>query len=104
MIFKCNYHFTSHPSIFRTNLISKLRGCVYPNEKPEFKECDIYKLNLKHTKHEEYKLAKERCLSDFKISEKEYMRLYMWFYNLTAQIKPACFKYVFSERFKSWRN
>ena len=76
VIYKCNYHFTSHPSIFRTSLVSKLKGCVYPHEKPIFqdvKNLDIEKYRGTH----QYKEARERCLMDFGVKEKEYMRLYL---------------------------
>lgn len=104
-IFKCTYHFTSHPSIFRTNLVDKLKGCVFPELKPKFEEINISKLGFdKYKNNNKYKTARERVLTDFGIKEKEYMRLYMWYYNLTAQIKPACFQYIYSKRSKDWSN
>lgn len=102
-IFKCNYHMTSHPSIFRTSLVEKLKGCVYPKEKKKFK--DVKSLGFeKFRGTKQYEEAKKRCLMDFGVLEKEYMRLYLWNYNLTAQIKPSCFRWVDGKRANKWKN
>lgn len=106
-IFKCNYHFTSHPSIFRTSLIYKIRGCVLPEYKPKMNKSGIPSLGFEKYKKidmDKYKTAVQRSLMNFGIKEKEYMRLYMWAYILTAQIRPTCFKYVKDKRSKDWRN
>jgi len=106
-IFKCNYHFTSHPSIFRTTLVSKLKGCVLPKYKPKMKKSDIPILGFDKYKKinlDKYKTAVNRALMNFNRREKEYMRLYMWSYRLTAQIKPCCFKWVDKKRMKDWKN
>jgi len=98
-----NYHFTSHPSIFRTSLVEKLKGCVYPLVKP--KNINIEKLGFeKYKGTPKYELAKERVLMDFGVREKEYMRLYLLHYNFTAQLTPACFKWVDKKRMNGWKN
>ena len=100
---KFNYHFTSNPSIFRTSLASMLKGCVFPEYKPT--DIDVNKLNFDKN-HNNYEIAKERALKDFGVTEKEYMRLYLLHYRLTAQLIPPCFKWIntSNKRVAKWKN
>lgn len=102
-VVKYNYHFTSNPSLFRTSLVQKLKGCVFPECKPA--NIDVASLGFeKYKDHKNYKLAKKRALIDFGVAEKEYMRLYLLNYKLTAQLFPQCFHTTFVKRVKEWRN
>jgi GT2 family glycosyltransferase len=100
---KFNYHFTSHPSIFRTSLVSMLKGCVFPEYK--LIEIDVNKLGFDKN-HTNYEMAKERAAKDFGVTEKEYMRLFLLHYRLTAQLIRPCFKWVntSNKRATAWRN
>ncbi len=102
-ITKSNYHFTSHPSIFRVSLVSMLRGCVYPEDK--ITNINIEELDFDKS-HKNYELAKERAAKDFGVMEKEYMRLYLLNYKIAAQLIPPCFKWIntSSKRMVEWSN
>lgn len=105
-VIKYDYHFTSHPSIFRASLVEKLSGCIIPHKKP------IVKIPANVLKHDEkaQKEAIERCNKDFGITEKEYMRIYAMHYNYTGQLKPECFQFVLTleskkrKRSNAWKN
>lgn len=100
---KSNYHFTSHPSIFRTSLVGVLKGCVFPKYKPT--KIDVEELGF-NKNHRNYKLAKKRSLTDFGIKEKEYMRLYLLHYRLAARLIPPCFRWIntSNKRMSGWKN
>jgi len=102
-ISKSNYHFTSHPSIFRTSLVDVLKGCVFPEYKPT--GIDVEKLGFDKN-HKNYEIAKERAVKDFGVLEKEYMRLYLLHYKAAAQLIPPCFKWIntSSRRMSGWKN
>lgn len=104
-IFKTNYHFTSHPSIFRTSIVPFLKGCIYPKYKP--KSIDVSQLgfeNYKDKNPKRYQIAKHRCLYNWGKKEYEYMRLFFLRYQISAQINPSCFHYVVMKRSKYWKN
>jgi glycosyltransferase involved in cell wall biosynthesis len=106
-IFKCTYHFTSHPSIFRTSTVPFLKGCVYPEFKPRSKDIDISKLGFEKYKDidlNKYIKAKKRCLYNWGLKEYEYMRLFLFKYQISAQLDPPCFHYVVMKRPKDWKN
>lgn len=103
-IFKCNYHFTSNPSIFRTSLVPLLKGCVYPKYKPKSEDIDFSNFGFEKYRIKKQQLAKERCLKDYGVCEKEYMRLFILHYRYTAQIKPYCFKCVIERKVPEWKN
>ena len=102
-ITKSNYHFTSHPSIFRASLVSMLQGCVFPEYKPTVIDVDSFNFDKNH---KNYKLARKRTVMDFGVSEKEYMRLYLIHYRMAAQLIPQCFKWINTsdKRMPGWRN
>ena len=102
-VIKYNYHFTSHPSIFRISLVKKLKGCIFCDYKP--KNINVEDLGFDKS-HKNYNLAKERAIFDFGKSEKEYMRLYLLHYKFTAQLIPECFQWIDSskQRGNSWKN
>lgn len=97
---KSNYHFTCHPTIFRTSLIPVLEGCVEPSKKVKI---DVnfmlkeYDSNIKG-----YKNALKACRDGFKKCEFEYMRLYMTAYKYQAQLFPYCFRTNMLPRKKEW--
>lgn len=100
---KFNYHFTSHPSIFRASLVVVLKGCVFPEYK--LIGANVEELNFDKN-HKNYEVAKKRVVKDFGATEKEYMRLYLLHYRLTAQLIPPCFKWIdtSSRRMSKWKN
>ena len=102
-ITKSNYHFTSHPSIFRTSLVDVLKGCVLPEYKPT--KIDVEKLGFDKN-HKNYAIAKERAVKDFGVLEKEYMRLYLLHYRVAAQLIPPCFGWIntSNKRMSKWKN
>ena len=102
-VIKFNYHFTSHPSIFRVSLVSMLRPCVYPENR--ITNIDVEALGFDKN-HKNYELAKKRAVMDFGVSEKEYMRLYLLNYKIAAQLTPTCFKWIntSSKRMAGWSN
>ncbi len=109
VIKRCNYHFTSNPSIFRTSLAVDLQGCVYPKLKPRSKKLNIEVLSKKlgfdeYKGTDKYDNAIERLKMDFGVTEKEYMRLYMLKYYMTAQLVPECFKTKIKKRVIEWKN
>ena len=109
VIKRCNYHFTSNPSIFRTSLAEDLKGCVYPKFKPRTKKLNIEVLSRKlgfdeYKGTDKYDHAIERLKKDFGVTEKEYMRLYMLKYYMTAQLIPECFNTKIKKRVSGWKN
>jgi len=106
-IFKTSYHFTSHPSIFRTSTVPFLKSCVFPKYKPETEDIDITKLGFEEYKKinpKKYLIAKKRCLYYWGKKEYEYMRLFFLKYQTSSQVIPYCFHYVVAERSEDWRN
>jgi len=103
-IFKINYHFTSNPSIFRASLVPFLKSCVFPKYKPKPEDIDFSKFGFEKYNIKKQKISKERCLNNYGVCEKEYMRLFILNYRLTAQIEPFCFKCVIEKRVLKWKN
>lgn len=106
---RCNYHFTSNPSFFRTSLAVDLEGCVYPRKKPRSKKLNLEVLSRKLGFDEfkgtdKYDIAIERLKKNFGVTEKEYMRLYMLKYYMTAQLVPECFQTKIKKRVTGWKN
>jgi hypothetical protein len=53
---------------------------------------------------DKYDQAIERLKKDFGVTEKEYMRLYMLKYYMTAQLVPECFQTKIKKRVTGWKN
>lgn len=105
MIDKWYYHFTSHPSIFRTSLVFYLKGNVIPTYQPANIDFERMKPILKKYKMTPaYDRAVGRIKHKFGTCEKEYMRLYLLHYNYTAQLTPSCFQWVNIKRMNGWKN
>lgn len=105
MIDKWYYHFTSHPSIFRTSLVNYLKRNVIRIYQPE--NIDFDKINIilnKYKGTQKYKIAMDRITKEFDVCEKEYMRLYLLHYNYTAQLNPPCFQWIDKKRMNGWKN